>query len=70
MPKPLEIPPDVARVFMGWMHAYHAEKNQIRRDAIAAEVAARLQDYLPPRAKKLRLTDIRELFQRMKDANV
>jgi hypothetical protein len=61
-----DIPPEVARVFVGYMRAYHAEKSQNRRDAIAAEVAVRLQKYLPPRAKKLRLLDIEELFHKMR----
>jgi hypothetical protein len=65
MPKPLEIPPEAARVFVGYMRAWHAAKDKNARDMIAAEVAARLQTYLPPRAKKLRLIDIEELFRKL-----
>jgi len=34
--KPLELPPDVARVFVRDMRAFFAEKNGIKADGIAA----------------------------------
>ena len=34
--KPIELPPAVARRFVEDMRAFHAEKNSIKRDEIAA----------------------------------
>jgi len=47
------------------MRAYHAEPNAIKRDEIAARQLGALQPYNPARAKKLRLSDVHEMFQEM-----
>jgi len=49
------------------MRAYHAEPNAIKRDEIAARQLGALQPYNPARAKKLRLSDVHEMFRKMKD---
>ena len=36
MPKPIELPPEVARAFVKDMRAFFAETHAIKRDAIAA----------------------------------
>jgi hypothetical protein len=66
MPKPLQLPPEVARAFMDDMEAYFAENDKHRADAIAVRQLRTLQDYQAPYEKKLRLSDVRQLFERMK----
>jgi hypothetical protein len=64
--KPIELPPAVARVFED-MHAFLKEENAIKRDAIAARQLHALRPYNPPRAKKLRLSDVVEMFLQMRE---
>jgi hypothetical protein len=63
---PFDIPPEIAREFVRYMCAFHAESNPIKRDAIAAEARHVLLEHLPDRTK-LRLSDVREMFRKMKD---
>ena len=49
------------------MRAYHAEKDAIRRDEIAIRQLTILNEYLGRREKPLRVTDIKEMFEEMKD---
>jgi hypothetical protein len=65
--KQLEVPPAVARAFVEDMRAFFAEKNAIKRDEIAARQLHVLRAYDPPRAKKLRLSEVHEMFLQMKD---
>jgi hypothetical protein len=65
--KPIELPPKVAKTFVKHMRAYYAEPSAIKRDKIAGEAASLLKPYLPPRDRKLRLPDVYELFEQMKD---
>jgi hypothetical protein len=65
--KPLELPPKVAKTFVKHMRAYFKETNAIKRDKIAGDAAHLLKPYLPPRDRNLRLPDIYEMFQAMKD---
>jgi hypothetical protein len=65
--KQLEVPPAVARAFVEDMHAFFAEPNAIKRDEIAARQLHVLRGYNPPRAKKLRLLDVHEMFLAMRD---
>jgi len=60
--KPLDLPPEVGRAFIEDMRALHAAKNAIRRDEIAARASWRLKQHYPG---KLRLSDVKEMFQRM-----
>ena len=66
MPKPLDLPPDVARAFVADMLAYFAEPNQIRRDEIAIRQMHALRQYQGPREKPVRTHDIKEMFVRMR----
>jgi hypothetical protein len=66
-PKPLELPPGVARRFFEDMRAFHREPNPIKRDEIAARQLDALRGYLRPRDKKLRLSDVKEIFEQMRD---
>ncbi|KJC59895.1 hypothetical protein UP10_14455 [Bradyrhizobium sp. LTSPM299] len=63
--KPLEIPPAAARQFLADMQAYHAEQDVHRRDEIAAGARHALLEHMPKGAK-LRLTEVKELFQQMR----
>jgi hypothetical protein len=65
--KPLELPPEVARRFFEDMRAFHRERNPIKRDEIAARQLHTLGGYLRPRDRKLRLSDVKELFEQMRD---
>ncbi len=66
--KPIELPPEVAKAFVRDMRAYHAAGvDQIKKDGIAAQQLRVLCEYLGPRDKKLRLIDVREMFEQMKD---
>jgi hypothetical protein len=65
--KPLELPPGIARSFVADMHAFFAEPNATKRDEIAARQLHALREHQGPRDKKLRLTDVHEMFLAMKD---
>jgi hypothetical protein len=65
--KPLELAPEVARRFFEDMRAFHREPNPIKADEIAARQLDALRGYLRPRDKKLRLSDVKELFEQMRD---
>jgi hypothetical protein len=64
--KPLDPPMQVVKQFVKDMRAYHPEPNAIKRGEIAARQLA-LRSYNPPRAKKLRLAKVKEMFDEMKD---
>ena len=65
--KPIEIPPAAARAFVKDMRAFFAEKSALKRDEIAARQLTALREHQGPREKKLRITDVHELFLAMKD---
>ena len=65
--KPLDLPPAVAHAFVDDMRAYFAEENPIKRDGIALRQLRALREHQGPREKKLRLSDVKELFAQMKD---
>ncbi len=48
MPKPIELPPAVARRFVEDMRTYFAEKNAIKRDEIAGRQMHVLREYQGP----------------------
>ena len=62
--KPIELPPEVARRFVEDMRAFHAEKNQIKRDEIAARQRHALAQHYSAR---LRVTDVIEMFVQLRD---
>jgi hypothetical protein len=62
--KPIELPPAVARRFVEDMHAFHAEPNAIKRDEIAARQLHALRQH---HTGKLRLSDVKEVFEQMRD---
>jgi hypothetical protein len=64
--KPLDLPPAVARAFGDAMNDYFTESDKTKRDAIAAHQLSALQQYQGPREKKLRLSDVKEMFLEMK----
>jgi hypothetical protein len=63
---PIELPPEIARGYFEDLRAYHREKNPIKADEIAARQLHALHQYQRPREKKLRLSDVQDLFQKMK----
>ncbi|MGA7718467.1 hypothetical protein [Bradyrhizobium sp.] len=65
--KPVDLPPAVARAFVEDMRAYFAEDNPIKRDGIAVRRLRALREHQGPREKKLRLSDVKEMFALMKD---
>jgi hypothetical protein len=64
---PIELPPEVARRFVEDMRAYRIEPNGHKRDEIAAWQLSILRGYQRPREKKLTLSDLKEMFERMRD---
>jgi hypothetical protein len=66
--KPLDLPPTVARAFVKDMRAYSKEEDPIKRDAIAARQLHALKEHQGPREKALRLSDVKQMFQQMKEA--
>ena len=65
--KPLDLPAQVAKAFAKDMRAFHAEANAIKRDEIASRQLHALREFQGPRDKKLRIHDIKEMFEAMKD---
>lgn len=67
MNKPLDLPPAVARAFIEDMQAYFAEENRYKQDEIAVRQLHALKQHQGPREKPLRLSDVKAMFQQMKD---
>jgi hypothetical protein len=65
--KPLNLPMEVVRQFAEDMRAFHAASNTMDRAEIGERQLDALQKYQGPQDKKLRLSDIIELFDQMKD---
>ena len=65
--KPPELPLKMAQSFIRDMRAFHAEKDTIKADAIAARQLHALRAHQGPRDKKLKLTDIKRMFVQMRD---
>ena len=63
----MELPPEAARRFVRDMEAFHAESDPIKRDEIAARQLHALREHRKPRDPKLRLSEVKELFERMRD---
>jgi hypothetical protein len=57
----------VAKAFVKDMKLYFAEPNAIKRDFIAGLQLQALRPYNPRYGKKLRITDVIEMFHEMKD---
>jgi hypothetical protein len=49
------------------MEAYFAEDNRLKHDEIATRQLHVLRQYQGPRAKPLRLSDAKAMFQQLKD---
>ncbi|MGA2057947.1 MAG: hypothetical protein ABSG88_21905 [Bradyrhizobium sp.] len=65
--KPLDLPAAVAHAFVNDMRAFFAEPNQLKRDQIAVRQLHALKEHQGPRDKKLRLSDVKEMFTQMKE---
>lgn len=62
----IDIPPAIARQFLQDLRAFLKERDAIKRDEIAARQLHALNEYRRPRERKLRLSDVKELFELMK----
>jgi hypothetical protein len=62
MPQSLKLPIAVAKAFARDMRAYFAERNELKRDEIAARQLHALNEFRRPRDKKLRLADVKRCF--------
>jgi hypothetical protein len=67
MPQSLELPVAVAKAFVRDMRAYFVERNELKRDEIAACRLHALNEFRRPRDKKLRLADVKAMFLEMRD---
>jgi hypothetical protein len=65
--KPFELPPTVQRALVKDMRAFFKVKDSIKADEIAARQLHPLKPYNPPRAKKLRLFDEKQILLAMRD---
>jgi hypothetical protein len=65
--KSLNLPMKVAKAFIKDMRAFHAEPNAIERDEIAGQQMFVLRQYQGPREKPVRIPDIKQMFEAMKD---
>jgi hypothetical protein len=65
--KPLELPPAAALRFLADMQAFHST-DAIKCNQIAARQLHALREHLPSDAK-LTLSDVKVLFERMRDLN-
>ena len=66
-PKPLDLPAAIAPAFVKDTLAYLDEPDPIKRDGIAVRQLRALREHQGPQEKKLRLSDVKELFAQMKD---
>lgn len=64
--KSIEIPPDVAEAFLADMRIFFT-KHGHEADEIAARQCRVLREYQRPRDKKLKLTDVKQMFREMRD---
>lgn len=62
--KPIDLPPEIARAFMRDLRAYHRTKNGDKKTLIAARQAEELSRHT---GSLVKLAEVRELFQRMKN---
>ena len=62
--KPIDLPPAVARRFADDMRAFHAEQDGHKADEIAARQLHALKHHY---TGKLRLSDVKEMFEQMRD---
>ena len=62
--KPIELPPEVARAFVRDMRAFHAAKDSLKKDEIAAKQLWLLKQHWN---SKLRITDVRAMVELMRD---
>ena len=62
--KPIELPPEIARNFVRHARFFAAGHDSIKADGIAAQRLRALREYLGPRDKQLRLSDVKEMFLR------
>jgi len=63
--KPIALLPGLAKEFMADMRAFFAEPDPIERDEIAARQLRALRPYSPRTMRKLRLSDVHEMFLQM-----
>jgi hypothetical protein len=63
----MDLPMKVAKALIKDMLAFHAEPNAIKRDEIAGGQMDALRRYQGPREKPVRIPDIKEMFEEMKD---
>jgi hypothetical protein len=57
----------LARRFVEDMRAFHAKQNVIMADEIAARQLHALREYSSPHDRKLHLSDVKEMFEQMRD---
>ena len=64
--KPIDPPPEVARNFVKAMNDFFEERDPHKQDAIAAHQLHILGQYQNPRDGKLRLSDVKAMFEEAK----
>lgn len=65
--KPIELPTAAGQRFIADMHAYFAAGTELERDEIAARQLHQLGKHLRPGDKRLRLSEVRKMFELLRD---
>jgi hypothetical protein len=61
------LPPSAAAGFVRDLRAFLAESSDLRRDEIATRQLRVLEKFRLPQERELQLSDVKEMFQQMKD---
>jgi hypothetical protein len=67
MRNPPDLPPAITPAFIKDMQAYFTEEDGLKRDVIAVRQLNTLKELQGPHEKKLRLSDVKEMFEQMKN---
>jgi hypothetical protein len=65
--KPIELPLGSGQKFVADMRAYFVAETELQRDEIAARQLHHLSQHLRSGDKKLRLSDVRKMFELLRD---
>jgi hypothetical protein len=65
--KSIELPAGAGQRFVADMRAYFSAKTELEKDEIAARQLHQLSKHLRPGDKQLRLSEVRKLFEMLRD---
>ena len=65
--KPIELPPDVARVFIRDTNSFFAEKSPLKRDEIASCQIHVLRQFQGKHERPLKLHQVKQMFEELRE---